>query len=66
MNGERLGMNVKRIREQRGWTQEALAEKAHVHRVYLAQIETGKKIPSIPTLEKLAKALKVKLGDLLT
>ena len=65
MNGKRLGMNVKRIRERRGWTQAALADKADMHRVYLAQIEAGTKIPSIPALEKLAKALKVKVGSLL-
>ncbi len=58
-------MNVKRIRERNKLTQKALAEKAQVHPVYLAQIETGVKIPSIPTLEKLAKALKVKVGKLL-
>jgi transcriptional regulator with XRE-family HTH domain len=65
MNGERLGMNVKRFRERRGLTQEALAAKVQVHRVYLAQIEAGTKIPSIPTLEKIAKALRVKLTALL-
>ncbi len=65
MSGKRLGMNVKRIREQRGLTQAALADKADMHRVYVAQIEAGTKIPSIPALEKLAKALKVKVGKLL-
>jgi transcriptional regulator with XRE-family HTH domain len=62
---KRLGMNVKRIREEKELTQEALAERVKVHRVYLAQIEAGTKIPSIPTLEKIAKALKVKLTALL-
>ena len=62
---KRLSMNLRRIREKRGLTQEALAEKANMHRVYVAQIEAGTKIPSIPALQKLAKALKVKVSRLL-
>ncbi len=64
-NEKRLGVNVKRIRERRKLTQEALAELASMHRVYLAQIEAGTKIPSIHALQKLATALKVKPGKLL-
>lgn len=46
-------------------TQAALAEAAGVHRIYIAQIEGGTKVPSIATLEKIAKALGVKVGRLL-
>ena len=46
-------------------TQAALAELVGVHRIYIAQIEAGTKVPSIATLEKIAKALKVKVGRLL-
>src|SRR5262249_50618414 len=45
-------------------TQEELANRAGVHRVYLAQIETGVKTPSPLTLTKLAKALKVRVEAL--
>jgi transcriptional regulator with XRE-family HTH domain len=62
---KRLGVTIKRLREQRGLTQDALAKKAGVHRVYVAQIEAQTKVPSIATLEKLAKALGVKVGRLL-
>jgi transcriptional regulator with XRE-family HTH domain len=62
---KRLGMRVKHHREARGLTQAALAAKAGVNRVYVAQIETNVKVPSIRTLEKLAKALGVKVGRLL-
>ena len=65
MSPKRLGMTIKRLRERRGLTQEALARKAGVHRVYVAQIEGQSKVPSIATLEKLAKALNVKVGRLL-
>jgi transcriptional regulator with XRE-family HTH domain len=62
---DKLGMTIKRLRERRKLTQEVLAERAGIHRVYLAQIEAGTKTPSIPTLEKLAAALGVKPGRLL-
>ena len=65
MPPKRLGMTIKRLRERRGLTQAALAKRAGVHRVYLAQIETQTKVPSIATLEKIAKALNVKVGRLL-
>src|SRR5262249_24203991 len=65
MPPKRLGMTIKRLRERRGLTQAALAKRAGVHRVYLAQIETQTKVTSIATLEKIAKALNVKVGRLL-
>ncbi len=58
-------MRLKKLRADRGMTQEALAEKAGISRVYLARLETGKQDPTLTTLLKLAKALKVKVGELL-
>lgn len=66
MSSKRLGMTIKRFRERRGLTQAALADKADIHRVYLAQIEGHAKVPSLATLEKLAKALRVKVSELLS
>jgi transcriptional regulator with XRE-family HTH domain len=62
---ERLTMRVKQLRESRGLTQEALAEKAGLSRAYIARLEIGRHDPTLSTLEKLAKALKVKVGKLL-
>ena len=62
---ERMAMRVKRLREQRGLTQEQLAEKAGISRPYLARLETARQDPTLSTLEKLAKALRVKVGRLL-
>jgi transcriptional regulator with XRE-family HTH domain len=56
---------IQRLRKKRGMTQAELATKAGVHRIYVAQIEGQTKVPSIATLEKLAKALGVKVGRLL-
>jgi len=58
-------MTVKRLRQKRGLTQAELAKRSKLHRIYVAQIEAQTKTPSIAALERIAKALKVKLADLL-
>lgn len=65
MSPKKLGMTIKALREKRGLTQEALAARAGLHRVYVAQIEGQTKVPSLAALEKLARALGVKVGRLL-
>ena len=50
--------------QKRGLTQEALAAKVDIHRVHLARIESAVRTPSVEMLEKLAKALKVTVGEL--
>jgi transcriptional regulator with XRE-family HTH domain len=62
---EQVATKVKALRERRGWTQEQLAKQAGISRVYLARLETARQDPSLSTLEKLAKALGVKVGRLL-
>jgi len=61
----KLGITIARIRKRRKMTQAQLAKRAGVHRIYVAQIEGETKVPSLATLEKLAKALHVKVGRLL-
>ena len=61
LNGE----NALRVyRDLRGITQAALAEKAGVNRVTVAEIETGRKRGSVATLRAWAGALSVSLDDL--
>lgn len=62
---ERMATRIKALREQRGMTQEQLAEKAGVSRTYLARLETARQDPTLSTLEKLAKALGVKATRLI-
>jgi XRE family transcriptional regulator, regulator of sulfur utilization len=62
---EKIAMRLKQLRAKRGWTQEQLAERAGINRGYLARLETGHHDPTITTLEKLAKALRVKVAALL-
>jgi transcriptional regulator with XRE-family HTH domain len=64
MSPDRIGMRVKEYRERRRLTQEALAERARISRTYLARLETGKHDPTASVLDRLAKALRVKVGRL--
>ena len=61
---ERLAMRLRKLRDQRGITQEQLAKRAGLSRVYVALIETKRSDPRLSIVVKLAKALKVKVGDL--
>lgn len=60
-----VGKNIRHLRRNRGLSQEQLAERADLHRVYVGQVERGEKCPSILTLEKIAQALEVETGELL-
>ena len=57
-----LGAAVQRLRQDRNMTQAELAKRAGIHKIYLAKIEGGTKVPAIPTLERIAKALGLRLG----
>ena len=59
-----LAKQLKRLRAARGLSQEALAQKAHVSRGYLARIELGRHDPTLSVLRRLAKGLRVSVGDL--
>lgn len=52
-----FGATVRKLRTERGLTQEQLAERAHVHRTYLASIETGHRNVGIVNVVYLARAL---------
>jgi predicted transcriptional regulator len=57
-------MRLRKYRRKLEITQEELAEKARISRVYLAMLETRRQDPRLSVLVKLARALKVKVGDL--
>jgi transcriptional regulator with XRE-family HTH domain len=58
-------MKIKAIREANGLSLRALAAKAKMGYPYLCNVENGKADPSLSTLRRLAKALKVKVADLI-
>lgn len=62
---QRLAVNVKRLRKERGWSQEALADEAGLDRTYISGIERRVKNPTVSVVERIATALTCTLGDLL-
>ncbi len=64
--GRQLGRRIYQFRKQRRLTQAALAEKAKISNEFMSAIERGAKLPALPTLNKLADALRVCLRDLFT
>jgi transcriptional regulator with XRE-family HTH domain len=61
-----LGERIRKIRKEKGITQEELAWRAELDFSYLNQIENGKANPSIEAIARIAKGLGVKAKDLLT
>jgi transcriptional regulator with XRE-family HTH domain len=62
---QKLGKQVKQLRLELGYSQEKLGEITGMDRTYISGIERGVRNPSVRNIEKLAKALKVQLSDLL-
>jgi transcriptional regulator with XRE-family HTH domain len=62
---ERLARNLRRLRLKAELSQEAFAEEAGLHRTYVSDLERGARNPSLLIIAKLAKALRVKPGELL-
>lgn len=60
-----MAANMKRLRKARGWSQEDLADAASLDRTYISGIERIRKNPTITVVERVAKALNCRLGDLL-
>lgn len=62
---ERLAKNLRQLRQENGWSQEAFADEAGLHRTYISDLERGARNPTITVVEKLASALDVPPGRLL-
>jgi transcriptional regulator with XRE-family HTH domain len=58
--------SVRKLRSGLGISQEELAERADLHRTYIADIERGARNPTLLTIKKLAKGLGVSAADLLS
>jgi transcriptional regulator with XRE-family HTH domain len=60
-----LGQNVRRLREERDWSQEQLAFESGLDRTYISGVERGVRNPTVLVIARIAKALDVKPDDLL-
>src|SRR5829696_7706923 len=59
-----VGREIRRLREEKGWSQAKLAGAADMGVSGISQIETGARNPSAVTLSKIAEALGVGVADL--
>ena len=62
---QRFGKQLHRLRTHRGLTQEQLAVTAGLSRTFLTRLELGQHDPSLSTLVRVAKALRVSVAELL-
>lgn len=53
----RIGLNLKRLRQAQGWSQEELADRSGYHRTYVSGIERGVRNPTATVIDQLAKTL---------
>jgi transcriptional regulator with XRE-family HTH domain len=60
-----FGIRMKAIREDRGYSQERLAELARLHRTYIGSVERGERNVSLVNIWRIADALGVKPSALL-
>lgn len=63
---EVLASNTIRLRKNLGWSQEELALRADLHRTFIAHVERQVRNISLDNIEKIADALGVTVGVLLS
>lgn len=61
---EIVAINVRRLRHDKGWTQEDLADRVGLSARYVGQIERAQASMSVTVLGRLAEALKVEASEL--
>lgn len=59
-----LGNAIREARKRAGFSQESLAEKSELHPNYLGRVERGEESISLDALRRVAKALKVRVREL--
>jgi transcriptional regulator with XRE-family HTH domain len=62
---KKVGLNIRKYRQKKGWSQEQLAFEADLHRAYIGHIERGEKNIGLKNLEKIAKTLGINIKNLL-
>ncbi len=59
-----LGLNLRRLREQAGKSQDTLANDSGLHRTYVGAVERGERNPTFLTLSRYASGLGLTVADL--
>lgn len=60
-----FGKRVKQLRQENELSQEGLAHLAELDRTYIPSIEKGERNVSLEVIQKLSKAFKMKISELL-
>ena len=61
---KQIGERLRSYRNQNGWSQEELAERAGLHPTYIGQLERGEKNATLDSISKVAVALNISLSQL--
>jgi transcriptional regulator with XRE-family HTH domain len=54
-----IGERLRKLREEKGFTQGEIEKRTGLLRCYISRVENGHTVPAVPTLEKMARALEV-------
>lgn len=60
-----MGRVIRRLRRERGWSQEVLSGLAGIGRTHLTMIENGSKNANLDTLWQIADALEVRMSEMI-
>jgi ribosome-binding protein aMBF1 (putative translation factor) len=60
----RIGSRIRRAREAHGWSLADLTQRTGMHPPNLSRLESGKHVPSLDTLERVADALGIRVAAL--
>jgi transcriptional regulator with XRE-family HTH domain len=61
-----LGARIRQLRKDREWSQEDLAAASDLHWTYIGQVERGERNLTLQSIRAIAKALNMKMSELLT
>ncbi len=59
-----FGQRVRGLRESRDWSQEEMGEASGMHWTYIGQVERGERNLTLQSIQKISRALKVKISVL--
>jgi transcriptional regulator with XRE-family HTH domain len=61
---QRFGATVRKLRREKGWSQDVFADKSGIHRADVGAIERGERNVTLRTMRIIADTLAVKIADL--
>jgi transcriptional regulator with XRE-family HTH domain len=60
-----MGARIRRLRKAKGMSQQDVADKARLTRVFITRVEAGQQDPSLSTINAIARALDVSAAELM-